>query len=150
MLIELMSEISTGRHSVVRSWSSLESAKSLTLRATDSFQVASQAGKQGDSGGVLSGDEGYREGTYIWFNGKVIRSLTPRIRPHPLLHIFPVQPVPPTSSARQRAEEAGWRTTRKATILSRETLTRLTSAHLQKRIPGERARRVKAVVRKEA
>ena len=70
---------------------------------------------------------------------KVIRSLTLRIRPHPLLYILSVQSVPPASSARQRAlEEARWKTTRKATILSRETLTRLTSAHLQKRIPGER------------
>lgn len=72
-----------------------------------------------------------------------------------------VAAVSAASSARQRAEEVGWRrkkrrasggggTTRKATILSRDAHSTHECARLQKRIPGERARRVKAVVRKEA
>lgn len=66
-------------------------------------------------------------------------------RPHSL-HILSVQPLPPVSSARQRAERAGWKTTRKATILSLSRGRSLDSqvARLQKRIPDERARRVKA------
>lgn len=52
MFIELMLEISTGRHSVARSWNSLESAKSSALRTTDLFQVASQAGKHNDGGAI--------------------------------------------------------------------------------------------------
>lgn len=45
-------------------------------------------------------------------------------------------------------EQDGGRDEKSRNPLERETLTRLTSARLQKRIPDERARRVKAIVRK--
>lgn len=87
---------------------------------------------------VLSGDEGYREG-YIYMIQWLSDSLAHSAHSSTLFSTSSLGAAGTTSSARQRAEEAGWRTTRKATILSRETLTRLTSVHLQKRIP-ERTR----------
>lgn len=77
MFIELISEILTRQHSrIVRSWSSLKSVKS-----SASFQVTSHAGKQG--GGRYGGMKNTGGGdTYIWFSGKVIRSLAPHTRVH--------------------------------------------------------------------
>lgn len=125
MFIELMSEISTGRHSVVRSWNSLKSAKSSALRTTDLFQVASQAGKQGDGNDGERRREGWGiEGEHVYMIQRQSDSFARSLRTfvHTLISTssWCLQPVPPASSARQRAEEAGWRTTRKATILSRE------------------------------
>lgn len=115
MFIELMLEISTGRHSVARSWNSLESAKSSALRATDLFQVASQAGKHG--GGAIEGwgSVSIYDSVAKWF------VLSFRALVHTLFSTssWCSQYHRPWVQGKGPRKQDG-RTTRKATILSRE------------------------------